>query len=448
MSNEAREVVLPPSDSADGAADEAQVATERPSWGSIVLRLVFLIAIVVALALFWRPLSLLYHQSRGRMLLSQRQDQAALVPLRAALRTDVEDPRTLLLLARTHRRLGNLSRVSLLLNQAEALGGDEERIERERRLSLAQTGQLSEVEALLPDLLLNPGEDGPDICQAFVQGYFANLRSGDAVQLLDVWQDSYPDDPQVYFMRGYLMQSMEDPEQAIELYRQGLKLAPDEAAMRRRLAETLLQANQPQEAEAELLRCVDQTPRDPKVWLVLAQCAYKRGELPLASQRLTEALQLGPDDFEARRLKGQLDLAQGKVDEALQELEAAVALRPYDFLAREAMGRALRASGRPEEAQAQFDYVAQAEQANGRINRLLRESLEHPADAAIKYEIGTILMQFGPPEDAARWMQAVLQLQPGNTGAHRALADYYEARGDAANTAYHRQRATMDQLPP
>jgi predicted Zn-dependent protease len=448
VSNEPLEVLAGRSEQADGSSAQRLVSTRRRSRIYLALRVLLLSAIIVPLVLFRDPLAILYRQSRARMLLDKRHDFAALEPLRTALRNDLENPKTLLLLARAHRRLGNLPRVSLLLNRAETLGGDARRIEHERRLVLAQSGRLTEVEPFLPDMLLNPDEDGPDICQAFVQGYFANLRSGDAVRLLDVWQQSYPNDPQVYFMRAYLMQSMDDTKQAGELYRQGLELAPDQTVMRRRLAEVLLETGKLDDAESELSLCVEQAPEDAEISFVLAQSAYKRGDLEVATQRLSETLQRAPDHFEARRLKGQLDLAQGKLDEALQELQAVVRQRPYDLLAREALGRTLRTLGRNDEAKTHFDFVTEGEQANSRVSRLIRKSIENPADAEVRYEIGTFLQRYGPPEDAVRWMRSVLELQPDHPGAHRALADYCESQGDVAGAALHRPRAATDRQKP
>ncbi len=76
-----------------------------------------------------------------------------------------------------------------------------------------------------------------------------------------------------------------------------------------------------------------------------------------------------------------------------------------------------------------------------RLNRLVRESLEKPDDAELRFEIGAILFKYGSPEDAARWMRAALELDPDHTGAHLALAAYFDSRHDWANARLHRQSA-------
>ncbi len=385
-----------------------------------------------------------WRQSRARNFLRERDNVEALSELRSALRRDLDNTETLLLLARTHRRLGNLDRVSVLLNHAAAMGADSGRVERERLLVLAQTGDLRKSEPFLATMLISASEDGPDICQAFVQGFFANVRTKDALDLLDVWEESYPDDPEPIFMRAYLWQSMSQSSQAIPLYAKGLKMDPDQTIMRRRLAEALLHSQKLPEAEAQLAICVQQAPDDAQIRYVLAQCAYERGDFDLAAERIGKALQLAPLHLDARRLKGQLELARGKFDDALRELEEVVKRQPYDTFAREALGRTLRALNRPDDAKKHLDYVGQAETNMRQLDRLVRESIKVPHDAELRYEIGTILFRFGPPDDAAKWMKAAIELNPGHRGAHRALAVYFEACGDAANATYHRQLASAN----
>jgi Tfp pilus assembly protein PilF len=443
---------IPDPESARIASEETPSADEQPQrrtgrWMGM-LRFALLAAIVILIAVFWDSMLVLYRQSRARMMLGERHDRAALQPLRSALRRDLTNPETLLLLARAHRRLGDLPKVKLLLDHAETCGGEESRIERERWLVLAQSGRTREVESHLPEMLMDPGEDGPDICQAFVQGYFSNLRSGDAVQLLDVWEESFPEDPQVYFMRAYLMQSVDDADMAEKLYRKGLKLAPGQVKMRKRLADVLRESGQWEKAEKELNQCLTHVPEDPDVWFALAQCSYERGETGVAMEQLGRTLEADPDHFEARRLKGQLLLAGEEYESARTELEAVVAARPYDLLAREALARALRSLGLLEAAQRHFDYVIAGQKAVERTNRLVRESMANPADAAIRFEIGSIMMQYGSPDDAARWMRAVLQLEPNHVGAHRALANYCEQQGDAAGATFHRRMASAGERQP
>lgn len=413
---------------------------------------VLLVVLVTGLAAgFWiraDELATGWHLSRAKKLLAERKNAEALTELRFALRRDLSNPETLLLLARAHRRLGNTARAAALLNQASASKeADGDRVRRELQLIQAQSGDLRQVEPHLPEMLVNAGDDGPDICQAFVQGFFANARTKDATDLLDVWEKSYPDDPEPVFMRAYLKQGLNHLPEAIALYRKGLAMAPDRTMMRRRLAEALVDYHQFDEAEAELDLCMAETPGDPEVYLIAAKNARERGETELAVEHIVKSLKLDPHHVAAKRLKGQLEFDRGNLEIARKDLQEVVDQTPNDIVARDTLGRTLRALGQTEEAKAHLEYVSQAESNLREVDRLVRESIQQPENAELRYQIGTILFRFGTPDDAAKWMKAAIELQPNHAGAHQALAAFFESRGDASQAFYHRQRSHENRQP-
>jgi tetratricopeptide (TPR) repeat protein len=307
---------------------------------------------------------------------------------------------------------------------------------------------MREAEPHLAELLIGAGDDGPDVCQSFVQGFFANLRSNDALQLLDAWEESYPHDAQPVFMRAYLWKGMGQNAQAIDLYRRGLALAPNRTKMRRQLAAALIDTGELEEAEKQLAICRAEIPDDAETRFLTARCAHARGDFAETLGRLDETLELAADHLDARRLKGQVHLAEGQSEEALRELQAVIAERPYDTLAREALGRTLRLIGKTDEAKIHFDYVAQAEESIGRMDRLARESILHPNDADLRYEIGSILVRYGPPEDAEKWFRSALEIDPGHVPAQRALATYLNRQGRATPAALSRMRTEPDRQVP
>lgn len=251
---------------------------------------VLVIALPVVAALLWKPLMLEFRSARARWALAARENQQAVEELEAALRLAPDRPETLFLLARAHRRLGNLDRVHNLLQRADRLGGDRERGQREMWLLLARAGRLQDAESRLEALLADPHDDGPDIWDSFVQGYLANLLVGPTERLLDAWQKEYPEDPQQYFMRAALSQHMGRPREAAEAYRRGLSLAPGDAAMRYRLALVLMASSEFDEAGEELRRCAEHDPENPEVLAALAECHRKRGEVDRAGDMLRQLL--------------------------------------------------------------------------------------------------------------------------------------------------------------
>jgi tetratricopeptide (TPR) repeat protein len=273
-----------------------------------------------------------------------------------------------------------------------------------------------------------------------VQGYFANLRVQEALELLDAWQRDFPDDARSYFMRGYLLQALARYPEATLAYRRGLQLAPGETTMRFRLAEVLTELQELDEAGRLFRRCVQESPDNPEIVTAWANCLSVQGQADEARRLLQRTLATHRRHFEALRKLGEIELAQGRFEQARQHLEAAAHERPYDTTTHNALAKTLRALGRADEAQPHFDYVAQAEESLARMERELRQVVDRPRDAELRYDIGLTLLKYGSPEDGVKWLRTVLELQPDHAAAHQALAAYYESRGDWQNAARHRGR--------
>jgi tetratricopeptide (TPR) repeat protein len=406
----------------------------RLLWSSLTLA-ALLAAFFAAL-----PLAVWYHSGRARQMLQRRDNQAAVQELRTALRFAPDEPELHLLLARAHRRLGNLARVEPLLRRAERLGGDPVAAERERWLTRAQAGRLRDAEPHLTELLADPRDDGVDICEAYVQGYFINLRTREALQLLDAWKRDYPEDAQAYFMEGYLRQALAQTREAIAAYRKGLELRPERTIMRCRLAELLAEEHEVERAAAHFRRCLREAPGRVEILTAWAKSLAAAGELDQARTALEKVLDHTPGHFEALRQLGELEVTAGNFEQALPHLNAALEQRPYDTTTHNALGKALRALGRADQAQPHLDYVAEAEQSLARMERLLPKVVEQPGNAELRFEIGMTLLQYGDPDDGAKWLRTVLELQPDHAAARQALAAYYESRGDWQQAAVYRQQ--------
>jgi tetratricopeptide (TPR) repeat protein len=382
------------------------------------------VAIVLSLVVLftWRQCLVQWHHHMARQRLATRENHQALAPLQAALRLDPEQAETFHLLARAYRRLGHEEKAFTYLNRAKTLGGESTRIDRERWILLAQLGRLREAEPHLAELLMDPRDDGADICEAYVQGYFTNLRVRDAVELLDVWQKEYPEDAKPHFMRGYLLHSLGKLPASASAYRSGLQLNPQETNMRCQLAEVLMEQNEYAEAGRLLELCVNQEPNNPDILIVQAQCLFRQNDAKQAEKNLRQILSTNPGHFMAHRLFGEIELALGHFEQALSHAETAVGLRPFDTTAHNTLGNALRALGRGDEAKPHHDYVAEAETSLGRMERQLREVVDQPENVQLRYEIGVTLLKYGSPADGIKWLRSVLELQPDHQLTRKALA--------------------------
>ncbi|MCY2992603.1 MAG: FG-GAP-like repeat-containing protein [Planctomycetota bacterium] len=383
---------------------------------------------LLSMAFLWKPLLIQWHEGRARQHLRSRQYPRALEELRASLWLAPQRSETILLLARTQRRLGDLATASALLPQAEKYGAAPARIQREQWLLLAQAGQLREAEPHLAALLQDPRDEGAEICEAFVQGYFSNLCVDEASALLDVWTKDYPEDPQPHVMRGYLLQTLAFNPEALTAYRRAAELAPDQPMIRRRLAQILVETGGLDEAGELLRRCVEETPDDTEARMAWMNLLFTQGDTDRAREGLEQLLAKQPACFEARRLLGEMELSQGRLVEALGHLEPAARQRPYDTTTRNALGKTLSALGRKSEAEPHFQYVAEAEPALHRMEQQLRQVLKQPRDPQLRYEIGMTLLKYSSPDDGAKWLRTVLELQPNHPGAQAALGQRTASR--------------------
>ncbi len=404
--------------------------------------LVAAVVIVAVTAAYWGaiPLAVQFHTGRARHFLEQRDNELALHHLAIALRLAPERAETCFLLARTYRRLGHMERVEPLLHDAERLGGDPQRVQRETWLAWAQAGRLREAEPHLSEMLMDTWGDGAEIYSAYVQGYLADLQPREALRLLDAWQHDDPNDPQAYFLRGDLNRILALRREAAGAYRRGLELAPGQTLMRVRLAEVLDELSETDEAIRQFQRCADETPHDAALFAAWAKCLIQQGHTDQARPVLQRALGIASMHFEALRQLGELELAEGNLPAALPPLQAAASQRPYDPTTRNALGKTLEALGKSEEARPHLAYAAAAGEALSRMEQDLRRVVDQPTDPELRSRIGLTLLRYGPPPDGVKWLQTALDLDPNHQAAHRALTTYYESTGNRQQAAEHRAK--------
>jgi tetratricopeptide (TPR) repeat protein len=406
-----------------------------------------LLAIALVLAVIgWRPALLEFRLWRARAAIDARDAQLAVDWLQANLRLAPRHAPTHFWLTRAYRHLGQFVAAGRHLRQARDSGYASDALRREYWLLLAQSGQLTQAEPHLRELLIDPGPDGREICEAFVQGYSMNLRLDDAGRLLDVWQADYPDDPQPHFRRGYLAQSLGDSAAAVRHYRRGLELAPRHRDARLRLARVLLELHQLSAAETELRQLAAEVPGDAEVQVSLAGCLLQQGDSDEAGQLLRAVIHNNPDHFEARRRLGEMALEEKNYAEAIRWLEPLRRQRPYEAALVQALAQAHRGNKDQSAADELFAVLRDAERMEGRQAELLEQALSEPSNTQVRFELGQLLLKMGSSEDGARWLRSVLEIDPGHRAAHAALADHYANTGRGHLALEHRQQA--DAAPP
>ncbi len=414
--------------------------------GRKLYRLLALLVLLGGLAFWGTPLLLVqYRLGKGRSALEARDAESALGYLSQAESLSPDHAETQFLLSRTYRRLGRLDLVRKHLKRAWDLGYDVEKLKREQWLALAQAGQMSQAEPHLKQLLGTPGEDGAEICEAYVNGYFRVFRFAQAFGLLDAWQADYPEDEQPHVFRGEFAKHRGNDADAAKYYQKAISLRPSRSDVRLKLAITLNNLQRYDEA-VEHFRKLLQYNANPSADLMAgwSDCLLNQGKTDEARNVLLRLLRQEPNHFAAQVSMGRLELNSGRTDSAVTWLKRAVDQKPYDSSARYAFATAIHAAGRKDEAKEHFKFFTDARKALTRAGTLMESAIERPKDIEISYQLGTILLRYDSPDDGVAWLENTLELNPNHRLARQALVEYYEKQGNKKAADLHRERLPDD----
>lgn len=420
----------------------AQTSNSRCHFSKRAFRIWLVILIILTLLVFIsKPVLVQYYVHKGKAALKSRDFAVAIQSFSAAQDLDTSNPDAYFWLARSYRRAGKVNQVRALLDQAESAGFPKKRLQREWWLTLAQSGRISEAEPNLANMLLHPGEDGAEICEAFVHGYRLNLRFAEATRLLDVWQADFPDDPEPYFQRGMIAEMTSQWKLASEEYQTGLKMTPSRTKMRYRLAQALLKLHEAELAEAHLKRCQQELPEDFDIRLARADALSLLGAFRRARTLYLEILEKEPTSYSARRGLGRLELEQGDPFRAVEILQPLVEEWPGNVETRYFLIRALTTSKKKDEAENHSQIHQKMFQEMERLEDLFSKVVDRADDLELRHEIGTLLLRHHSREKGLEWLKSVLQIEPNHQKTHLTLAAYYESSGKTELAKKHRAYA-------
>jgi tetratricopeptide (TPR) repeat protein len=379
--------------------------------------------------------------------MTQRSFEKAVEHLLRAEKAAPNDADTQFRLARCHRMLGNFAEMMRCLKQARSGGFDAERLRREQLMAFAQTGDMRRVTPWLPELLSNPGEDGSEICEAVVSGYFVTWQISKAMSIIDAWKRDYPEDAQPHVsLARYYVQSGNLPG-AVEAFETALELQPMRVKVRAELATILQQLHRYVESKSQYLQCLEIIPDDAEFLSGYASCLLETGDSDAARAYANRALAASPELIPALYLVGKLDLSMGDSEAALPRLEQAFKAMPYSPEIRYNYASALRNTGRMEEAQRHFDGLEKQQQEQSALRGLLSQLRLSPERTDIRYQIGAILLEYGNPIEGTAWLKSIFLSDPNHSEAHQALASYYERVGQSELAEGHR-KYTLTVLDP
>ena len=409
------------------------------------IKITFLVLILVPLGFLvatnldeWRALGQLAIAGRA---LKERDADKALSAAREAVRLSPRQGEAHFTMARAFRRQGQLAKVRESLEDAAKFGVPRDRIRREEWLALAQAGQIKEARPHLSELLVNPGDDGPEICEAYANGFFVTYQLAEAFQILDAWEKDFPQDAQPYVFRAAYSSKTDNWSAAAKQLRKAFKLAPQRIDMQINLAATLLITRDMDEAAKLLEQALRSQPNNPEVLMGWAEVLLERGQKDQARTTLDRILQSDPNDAVALRLLAEIHSSAEQYPEALQLLQKAVAIKSNDTKARYALGAALQRVGRTAEARQHFDFITKGNEVGQRLQKLIGKVREDDKDVESRFEIAELLRERGEPRDRLLWLHSIVELDPKHKAAHAELAKCYAALGHLEESRKHSQLA-------
>ncbi len=387
----------------------------------------WLLIIIVFAVMGWYRESLWGQLLRPRVLaaLQARNDAAAIIWLDRMDWLAPRDAEGAFLRARVQRHLGNMPETAEWLMEASRRGIPSERIEREKWLAFAQSGQMTQAEPHLRTLLTDAGDDGAEICEAFASGYLRVQRIEKAIPILDVWEADYPDDPRPYQLRGAYAQRQGDWSGAVIAYENALARDPTWNDVRVRLGRSLIQLRDYPRAEVALRECLERDPKMTRAWATLGELQLATGDWAAAEETFLQAMAVEPNDQSTRLGLGQIAIHREQYEQAIMYLEPAVRQDPQDRAPRAHLITALQRLGRHPAAAPHLEWIAKAVKADDRRLLLLDEVGKHPNNLDQRFELAELTYHYISVEEGLQWLIHIVDLAPQHTAARTILYEHF-----------------------
>ncbi len=222
-------------------------------------------------------------------------------------------------------------------------------------------------------------------------------------------------------LKAYLLLGMTHdlagrPEQALLVYRRGVKALPGQGRLLRELGLTELMLNHIDDGVRHLQAAVKRNPDSPELRADLGYALLQAGRYKKAIDSLTEALALGPADADLLTHLGDACAGAHKNALAIKHYQHALSLKPEKDRARYHLGLMLMQQGEDAKAISQF-------------RRVLRHNPKHRS-ALMSLAAVLARTQGKNRQEAKRILQRALQQDPSYSAAYLGLAQIALSEGD------------------
>jgi predicted Zn finger-like uncharacterized protein len=214
-----------------------------------------------------------------------------------------------------------------------------------------------------------------------------------------------------------------------------------------------------EEAEQLYRKAIEIKPNDFEGYLALAQLYFNQGKNEEAIRVLNDAASNVPESAEMHRLRGKSELASKRLDNAIHHFKRALELDPEDLEARFLMASAFRRNGRLHEAKITLDQVASRDAAfagleiewglyyeaqgdYGKAVESYRTALERdPSSTELLLRLGAAQVENGEIEAAGETLEKVIRQVPNSAEAEYFIGRIAMAQGRTPDALIHFDRA-------
>jgi predicted Zn-dependent protease len=339
--------------------------------------------------------------------------------------------------AQAARRCGDIPAAEQQLAEADRLKWQSRDIELERAMIQTQSGNLAQSEFLLVAALNDGHAESPQILEVLVPCYMADFRWFEAGPMADKWTELKPGSARAWKARGEIAERRLKKNDAVNAYREAVRLAPDDHTNQISLARMLIETRQAGEAAEHLQRLTNAGLTGPTVTVLLGLCREAQGKLDEAKALFDRAIAEFPSDPLAHYHRGRIELNRHP-ELAAPFLRRAAELDASDPQILYSLMLCVRDVGTADEVR---DIEARWSQCNTDLKRVVdvaRQVSRNPRDADLRCEMGEIFLRNGREADGLRWLESALREQPDHEATHRLLAEHYERKGRSAEAAHHR----------
>jgi tetratricopeptide (TPR) repeat protein len=274
--------------------------------------------------------------------------------------------------------------------------------------------------------------DQPEAAKILAAIYLAAGDGQRGIAMLKEAARLEPGDFRPWYAMGKVYHDLGNLEESAASYAQALSRslpASEARESRSGRVRALLDANQAEQAAADLDELRKQAPDDPQVLALAARQARDLGRTDEAEGLADRALDGDPNNFDALLVRARLRFLSRRLKLAIADLEKAVQVKPNDVATLQLLQQSQRNLGLTKEAARTLERADRARDRIALIDRLTKVIDKRPDDPEPRWRIGQAALEGEMYILAHQCFQAALDLDPSCKPARDGLASLRSQKG-------------------